>query len=185
MTIDFPSAIYRIASRQVVISPLLQHRTLITVHRSWLEEKQIKALHQGPRYGRSLESDVEMQWAFVQRCIERLQREAIARTESNTERIINLATHVESGTSEIQADARKIKKDCAISRTGIAHMEAIQASLTAMIQKMQNNIITILQDQVKNKECKYFRSADYPIFWHLLGHCRDTWAIIPELYTLP
>lgn len=152
----------------MAVSLVVQHRTLIIAQCSWHEGKQIKALGQGPRYGRSLDekiSDVEHQSASLQRCIERLQREAIARTESNTEQAVHLASDIKAGTSELQADARKIKEDSAVSRTGIARMEANQASITAMIQKMHEDMEKLLQDNVRNKECKDPWSTYYPMFW--------------------
>lgn len=131
---------------------------------SWREGKQIKALCQGPRYGRSLDekvNDVEKQSASVQRCINRLEREAIARTESKAEETVHLATDIKAGTTAIQSDTRKIKEDSAVSRTGITRMEVNQATLTEMIQKMQKNMELLLQDNLRNKECKIQRSTDY------------------------
>lgn len=125
----------------------------------WLVEKggwkQIKALCQGPRYGKSLDekiSDVNRQSASVQRCIERLAREKIARTESNTEYTLRLATDIKAGATEIQEDTRKIKEDSAVSRTVIARVEARQAAFTKMIRKMQKNMQTLLQENSRNRE---------------------------------
>ncbi|KAM0799545.1 hypothetical protein BDR22DRAFT_822230 [Usnea florida] len=119
----------------------------------WLVEtggwKQIKALCQGPRYGRSLEEkthDIEKQSASVQRCIERLSREAMVRTESKSGQIIELVNDTKAGTSEVQAITQSIKNDTAVSRTAIARIEE---SLAEMIRKM---LETILQEDFRNRE---------------------------------
>ena len=111
------------------------------------EGKQIEALCQGPRYGRSLDekiSDIEKQSASVQLYSERLTREKVARTESNTEQAVDLTTDIKADTNEIRIDTRKIKEDSAVSRTGIARMEACQAALTRMIRKLQKDMEVIL-----------------------------------------
>lgn len=145
----------------------------------WLVEtggwKQIKALYQGPRYGRSLDEkikDVEKQSASVQRCVDRLQREAIARTESKTEQTVRLATDIKASTSEIQEETKKIKEDSAASGTGIARIEATQVSLTKMVQKMLKNMETILQGNVQNKE--WFEKREL-----VLAKLEDQWQSLP------
>lgn len=140
----------------------MQHSTVSAVRCSWYEGKQIKALCQGPRYGRSLDekiSDVDKQSASVQRCIERISKEMIARTESNTETTLQLAADIKAGTSEIQADTRKIKEDSEISRTVIARVEANHAAFAKMIQKMQKNMQILLQEESRKKECKIHPST--------------------------
>ncbi len=127
--------------------------------------KQIKALCQGPLYGKSLDQkikDVENRSASVQRCINGLEREVIARLESKTEQTVHVATDIKASTTAIQADTRKIKGDSALSRTGIARMEANQATLIDMIQKMQKDVELILKDSFRNQECKTHRSTDSP-----------------------
>lgn len=133
------------------MSLFLQHHAVIVASCSWHEGKQIKALCQGPQYGKPLDEkikDVEKQSTSVQRCIDRLWREATARTE-------HLATNIKTDTGNIQADTRQLKEDSTVSRAGIARMEANQANLVEMIQKMmQKNMESLLQENVRNKECK-------------------------------
>lgn len=141
----------------MAVSILTQHRAVIIVRCSWHEGKQIKALCQGPRYGGSLDekiNDVKKHSASVQCCIDRLSREAIARTESKTEQTVHLAT-------DIKANTRKIEEDSAVSRTGIARIEITQTTITDMIHKMQKNVETVLQEDFRNKECKIHRFTAY------------------------
>lgn len=85
----------------------------------------------------------------------------IARLESKTEQTVHLATDIKASTTAIQADTRKIKGDSALSRTGIARMEANQATLIDMIQKMQKNVELLLKEDYRNRECKTHRSTDF------------------------
>ena len=90
----------------------------------------------------------------MQRCVDRLVREKIARTESRAEQTVQLAMDIKDGTKEIQADTRSIKEDSAISRTGIAHMGASQAVFIQQIREMQKSMETLLQESSRQRECK-------------------------------
>lgn len=99
---------------------------------------------------------MEKQSASVQRCIDRLARETNARTESNTEKAVHLATNIKADINGIQADTRKIKEDSAVSRTVMARVEATHAAIAEMIRKMHTRIESLLQETTRNKECKSY-----------------------------
>ena len=152
----------------MAVSLSVHHRIGLGAHHSQHEGKQIKALFQGPEYGRSLDekiSDVEKQSVSVERCIERLMREKIARTDSRTEQTVHLARDIRGDTTRIQAATTGIEKDSAASRTSIERIEASQAAFAKMIRKMQRSMQTLLQDSSRNRECTSMQAhtTSFPI----------------------
>ena len=122
-------------------------------------------------------------------------REKIARTESKAEQTVELANDIKEGTKEIQADTRTIredtrdiqadtrtiKDDLAVSRSGIALMEASQATFIEQIRKMQKNMETLLQENSRKKECKNHQITSCPISY---GYgCSKVTAMSPCIYT--
>ena len=98
---------------------------------------------------------MEKQSASVQRCIERLSRESIVKTESTSGQMFEFVKDIKAGTKEVQAITQRFEKDTAVS---FARMEE---SLAKMILEWHVGIETVLQEGFRNRERKFHRSTDH------------------------